>query len=52
MIPIDFSKYFNPIFSEQVSVGIACNSPEKAGATDRAMIELVTRGGFSLDDLR
>ena len=53
-MPIDFSHYFNDVFAEQLKVGITCNSPkqdEKPGATDKAILQLLTRGDIDMKEI-
>ena len=41
MVKINFKDYLNDIHADHISMGIACNTPEKIGATDRGMVEFI-----------
>ena len=49
MARIDMSNYFNSIHAENICMGIACNTPEKVGATDLGMVKFLERGDVNIE---
>jgi len=51
MTNVDLAKEFGDIFCRHIVAGVCCNTPDRksAGATDKAMFELMDRGGIDID---
>ena len=50
MTEVDLRKEFGDVFYKHIVAGIACNTPDRdsAGATDKAMFELMDRSGVDM----